>query len=58
MSKYVIFYCLGLDYDHVFVDAESLQDAISISGAFHRKSGAVILGVCPEHLLNSWYYDK
>ncbi len=58
MKKFVIFYCLGLDYDYVIVDAESLKDAICTSESFHRKSGAVILGVCPEHLLNSWCYDK
>lgn len=58
MKKFVIFYCLGLDYDHVYVDAESLQDAIFTSEVFHRQTGAVILGVCPEHLLNSWYYDR
>ena len=45
MTKYIIFYCLGLDYDYVRVDAESLQDAIKTSQSFHRESGAVILGV-------------
>lgn len=58
MTKYIIFYCLGLDYDYVSVAAESLQDAIKASESFHRESGAVILGVCPAHLLNAWSYDK
>lgn len=58
MKKFVIFYCLGLDYDHIIVDAESFKDAVRASEAFHRETGAVILGVCPEHLLNSWCYDK
>ena len=48
MEKYVIFYRLASDYDKVFVNAESLQDAISIADAFSRKSGAVIIGICPE----------
>lgn len=52
MEKYVIFYRLASGYDKVFVNAESLQDATSIADAFSRKSGAVILGVCPELLLN------
>lgn len=58
MEKYIIFYRLGLDYDYVYVNAESLQDAIKASESFHRQSGAVILGVCPECLLNAWSYDK
>ena len=58
MTKYIIFYCLGLDYDYVRVDAESLQDAIKTSQSFHRESGAVILSVCPEHLLIAWHYDE
>ena len=52
MTKYIIFYCLASEYDKVFVDAKSLTDAISIANSFSRKSGAVIVGVCPELLLN------
>lgn len=52
MKKYVIFYYLASGYDKVFVDAESLQDATSIADAFSAKSGAVIVGICPELLLN------
>ena len=52
MTKYVIFYYLASDFDKVFVDADSLQDATSIADAFSRKSGAVIVGICPEFLLN------
>ena len=51
MTKYVIFYYLVSDYDKVFVDAESLRDATSIANAFSRKSGAIIVGICPEWLL-------
>lgn len=54
MKKYVIFYYLVSGYDKVFVDAESLSDATSIADAFSRKSGATIVGVCPEFLLNNW----
>lgn len=57
MEKYVIFYRLASGYDTVFVNAESLQDATSIADAFSRKSGAVILGICPELLLNIYFYD-
>jgi len=54
MEKYVIFYRLPSGYDKVLVDAESLQDATSIADAFSRKSGAVIIGICPELLLNTY----
>ena len=57
MKKYVIFYRLAFGYDNVCVDAESLSDAISIADAFSLKSGATIVGVCPEFLLNSWYHE-
>ena len=57
MKKYVIFYCLASDYDKVFVDADSLEDASAIADAFSRKSGATIVGVCPEFLLNTWYHE-
>lgn len=54
MKKYVIFYYLALGYDKVLVDVESFQDAIAIADAFSFKSGAVIVGICPEILLNSY----
>lgn len=54
MKKYVIFYYLASDYGKVFVDAESLQDAINLADAFSAKSGALIVGVCPELLLNMY----
>ena len=57
MKKYVIFYCLAFDYDNVLVDAESLSDAVSIANAFSFKSGATIVGICPEFLLNTWYHE-
>lgn len=57
MSKYVIFYYLAFDYDYVYVDAESLEDASAIADDFNRRFGAVIVGICPEFLLNTWYHE-
>nr|DAP76312.1 MAG TPA: Protein of unknown function (DUF2735) [Microviridae sp.] len=57
MEKYIIFYRSASGYDNVRVDAKSLSDAVSIADAFSLKSGAVILGVCPEFLLNCWYHE-
>ena len=57
MKKYIIFYYLASGYDNVRVNAESLSDAISIADAFSRKSGAIIVGICPEFLLNTWCYE-
>lgn len=57
MKKYIIFYRLASGYDNVRVDAESLSDAISIADAFSFKSGATIVGVCPEFLLSSWCHE-
>ena len=57
MKKYIIFYCLASDYDSVSVDAESLFEAISIAKTFSRKSRAIIVGICPEFLLNTWHHE-
>lgn len=57
MKKYVIFYYLASDYDNIFVHAKSLESAIAIADAFSRKSGAIIVGICPELLLNLWYHE-
>ena len=57
MKKYVIFYYLASDYDYVYVNAESLSDVVPIAESFSRKSGAVIVGICPEFLLNTWYHE-
>lgn len=54
MKRYVIFYCLASDYDKVFVDAESLKEAALIADSFSRKTGAVVVGICPELLLNMY----
>lgn len=57
MRKYVIFYYLAFDYDYVYVDAESLEDASATADSFSRKSGATIVGICPEFLLKTWYHE-
>ena len=57
MKKYIIFYYLAFDYDYVYVNAESLKDAIATADAFSYKSGATIVGICPEFLLNTWYHE-
>lgn len=57
MKKYVIFYYLASDYDKVFVNAESLKEAVAIANAFSCKTGAVIVGICPELLLNLWCHE-
>ena len=57
MESYVIFYYLASDYDKVSVDAESFQDAVSLADAFSAESGALIVGVCSEFLLNVFCHD-
>lgn len=57
MKKYVIFYYLAFDYSYVYVNAESLKDASTTADVFSRKSGATIVGICPEFLLNTWYHE-
>lgn len=56
MTRYVIFYCLGFDYNKVFIEAKLLKDAVATADAFSRKTGAVIIGVCPESLVKSCYH--
>lgn len=57
MKKYIIFYYLASDYDCVYVNAESLEDASATAEAFSRKFGTTIIGICPEFLLNTWYHE-
>jgi hypothetical protein len=57
MMKYIIFYCLASEYDKVLVDARCLSDAIVIADSFSCKTGAVIVGVCPELLLRKYYHE-
>lgn len=57
MERYVIFYRLASGYDKVFVNAESLKDAAVIADTFSAKSGAVIVGICLEFLINMYCHD-
>ena len=57
MKKYVVFYRLDSDYSYVYVKAGSLKDASVTADAFSRKFGAIIVGICPEYLLNNWNYE-
>ena len=57
MKRHVIFYCLASDYNKVLVDAESLKEAALIADSFSRKTGAVVVGICPEFLLNNWHHE-
>lgn len=56
-KRFVIFYYLASDYDKVFVFAESLKEAVATADAFSRKSGAIIVGVFPDYLLNAWKHE-
>lgn len=57
MMKYIIFYRLAFEYDKVLVNADSLSDAVAIADSFSRKTGAVVVGVCPELLLRKYYHE-
>ena len=51
-ERFVIFYYLHADYSHVYVNAVDLSDALAYANSFAAKSGAIILGVFPDYLLN------
>lgn len=57
MKKYIIFYYLASDYDKVLVNARCFSDATAIADSFSHKTGAVIVGVCPELLLKKCYHE-
>ena len=58
MEKFIIFFVNknGLK-DFVIIDALDLKDASVTADAFSCKSGATIVGICPEYLLNSWHHE-
>lgn len=56
-ERFIIFYYLHADYSHVCVDAVDLSDAFAYANSFAAKSGATILGVFPEYLLNVWRHE-
>lgn len=57
MTRYIIFYYLASEYDKVLVDARCLSDATVIADSFSHKTGAVIVGICPELLLKKYYHE-
>ena len=57
MKRYVIFYCLNSDYNYVYVNAESLEDASVTADVFSYKFGVTVVGICPEYLLNNWHHE-
>lgn len=56
-ERFVIFYYLHADYSHVYVDAVDLPDALACANSFAAKSGAIIVGVCLENLLNACKHE-
>ena len=46
-----------LEFLHVYVDAVDLSDSLAYANSFAAKSGATILGVFPEYLLNVWRHE-
>lgn len=56
-ERFVIFYYLHADYSYVYVNAVDLSDALACANSFAAKSGAVILGVLLEYLLNVWRHE-
>ena len=56
-ERFVIFYYLHAVYSHVYVSAVDLSDALACANFFAAKSGATVVGVCLEYLLNSWKHE-
>ena len=56
-ERFVIFYYLNADYLHVYVNALDLSDALACANSFAAKSGATIVSVCLEYLLNAWKHE-
>lgn len=56
-ERFVIFYYLHDDYSRVYVDAADLSDAFACANSFAAKSGATIVGVFLEYLLNAWKHE-
>lgn len=56
-ERFVIFYYLHADYSHVYLMAENLSDALACANSFAAKSGATIVGVCLEYLLDAWKHE-
>lgn len=57
MKKYIIFYKGDSEFDSFSVMSESLKDASAAADAFALRTGAIIVGICPEFLLNVHHRD-
>lgn len=57
MKKYIIFYKKDSEFDSFLVLSESLKEASATADAFALRTGAVIVGICPEFLLNLWHHE-
>lgn len=57
MKKYIIFYKKDSEFDSFLVISESLKHASAIADAFALRTGAIIIGIRPEFLLNTCYYE-
>lgn len=53
MKKFIIFFKRDFEFDSISVMSESLKDASTTADAFALRTGAVIVGICPEFLLNN-----
>lgn len=52
-KKFVVFYHADSDYRHFPVEASSLGDAEKTANAFALRTGAIIVGIFPQHLLKN-----
>lgn len=57
MKKYIIFYKADSVFDSIFIMSESLKDASAAADAFALRTGAVIVGICPEFLLETCRHE-
>lgn len=55
MKKFIIFFKGDSEFDSISVMSESLKDASATADAFALRTGAVIVGICPEFLINNYY---
>lgn len=58
MKKYIIFYKGDSEFDSFSVMSESLKDASAAADAFALRTGSIIVGICPESLLNVHHHES
>lgn len=56
-NKFVVFYQVDSDYRHFSLEASSLDDAEKTADAFALRTGAIIVGIFPEHLLKMYCHE-